>query len=150
MHYNLSGQENEYWCFPACLQAVLRRHNLDETQKTIAEALQVDSNGAKIVRVSEYLKQRGFDFVFYNYNQTPFNEPDFLLSESSRRGLDVVVAIPGKRLNHTTLMADFRDPELVLLDPEGPVERRRNIYELIKEMHQRETGGFGIIDRLSG
>jgi hypothetical protein len=150
--YNLSEQENEYWCFPACLQAVLRRYqyHMGETQKTIAEALQVDSEGAKLDRVSEFLKQKGFDFMFYNYNQTPFNEPDFLLSESSRRGLDVVVAIPGKRLNHIALMADFRDPELVLLDPEGCVERRRNLYDLLREMHQRETGGFGVIERLRG
>jgi ABC-type bacteriocin/lantibiotic exporter with double-glycine peptidase domain len=148
MNYNISPQENEYWCFPACLQAVLRRHNIEETQSVIASSLEVDSEGAKLARVSEFLKKRGFDFTFYNYNQTPFNEPDFLLAESSRRGADVLVAIPGKRLNHILLMAEFRDPELVLLDPEGCVERRRNLYELLREMHQRETGGFGVIDRL--
>ncbi len=150
--YNLSNQENEYWCFPACLQAVLRRHQIEETQGNIADIVQINPNDSQLNeqlnKISTYLRQRGFDLTFYNYNETPLNEPDSLLSESIRKGLDVLVAVPVTRAKHILLLKDFRDPELTLLDPEGPVERKRNIYDLIREMQQEQTGGFCVINRL--
>ena len=148
MNYNFSEQENKYWCFPACLQAVLRRHRINESQEVIAEKLGVDNNGTQLHRAKGFLIKRDFDFCFYNYNEIPHNEPDFLLSESVRRGLDVLVAVPGREMRHVLLLKEFKDPRVILLDPEKFKEKTTNLYDLISEMQKSRTGGFGVIKRL--
>jgi len=146
MRYNLSRQEEKYWCFPACLQAVLRRYDIHEEQRDIALALGTDENGTLTKGVKKFLRLRGFNFEHYDYNATPFNEPDFLLNESTMRGLDVVVAVPGTRIKHVLLVQRFQKDELTLLDPEGGI-KTRNLNDLYREMFQRKMGGFGIILR---
>ena len=150
MRYNLSQQEEGNWCLPACLQAVLRRHEIYEEQEDIARDLGVDEDGAKIKRIEEFLKQRGFSFEDYNYNQTPFNEPNFLLNEARIRGDDVLVDIPVQKrdVKHSLLLQDIQGNELIMLDPDGVVKRTRNLYELHREMFQRKMGGFSVIKRV--
>jgi hypothetical protein len=60
------------------------------------------------------------------------------------KGWDVVVSIPGKRLNHVLLLQEFQKDKLTMQDPEGGT-KKTNLLDLLKDMQNAKTGGFGII-----
>lgn len=149
MRYKLKTQEKNYFCGPACLQAVLRNHNILLSQKEIAKKISCnETDGTTIQNIERFLKRLGFDFEFFNYNETPFNEPDFLLSNN--RDKDILVLYPNSEKNHFLLQENFKDPYMELLDsdPEQTNPRIADLNKLIQRMFEKKKGGFGLISKL--
>jgi hypothetical protein len=149
MRYHLDAQEGIDWCFPACLQAVLRRYDIETPQEEIAEELGVKGNGVGLVKVLSFLLRRDLDFNFWDHNKTPFNEPDTLLEDSLREGKDVLIAIPNSKGYHVSLLDDFVYPVLSVIDPKDAELKEMDISTLMREMAKGEwMGGFGLIKKL--
>ncbi len=149
MRYNLSKQEQENWCVPACLQAVLRRYDIHEEQKDIANALGTNKNGTRVEKIKGFLWTRGFNFEDYNYNQVPFKEPGLLLEDAYMRGQDMVVDVElQNKLKHFLLVEALTRDNIAMLDPNNVSRVVRNLDKLYGKMFQRKMGGFGIIKKL--
>jgi len=50
--------------------------------------------------------------------------------------------------NHASLLVDFKDPNLALLNPQDGQTTNKNISELNSEMYNNSQGIFGLIKRL--
>lgn len=147
MKYKLFKQEQAHWCFPACLQSILLNYNIFLPQYQIAEKVIFNRGiGADINKVKKFLKELNFKFEFYYHNETPWNEPESLLSENNNK----IIAIPFNYvIKHVFLVEDFKDPIVFLLDPENPLEtKQKNLSKILKQMHEFHSGGFGIISKL--
>ncbi len=149
MRYKLSKQENHYFCVPACLQAILRRRNVELTQVHIAEEIGLDGTiGAELDNVKRFLASLSFDFNYLNYNETPFNEPDFFLHTNLREGKDILLARPNSAGKHVLLVEEFQDPKIFVADPEDAERYTTNIYDVMGIMFSKKSGGFGLVKRL--
>lgn len=146
MRYKLEKQEKDYWCFPACLQAVLREHELGCSQGKIAEELKLDETGASLESVSDFLRTKGFDFNFYNYNEVPFNEPDSLIENNRHK--NIIIAVANSKGYHVLLLEEFRFPNIVVREPRDTEAYRTDLYKLMRSMHHKKQGGFGLIEKL--
>ena len=149
MKYFLEKQKKWDWCYPACLQAILKRHKIGISQDEIARDLRINGNGARVYSVQNFLKKKGFKLYFFNYNETPFNEIDFFLEYSLEDGLDVLVAIPNPEKNHIFLLEEFNFPYLFLKDPDNLETEKIEIQKLTERMrHGSSVGGFGLVKKL--
>ncbi len=140
--YNLTPQEKDNFCVCSCLQAILRKYGKETSQQEIAKNLIPSEKGFFIndKRIKEFLKKEGLDYNYFNYNKTPFNEPDMILKENS----DILIGVN----THTFLLVDFQDPDLKLLDPKNGFAKQSDLYSLMREMHKKKSGGFGLVKRL--
>ena len=86
------------------------------------------------------LKIKGFQYSYFWHNQTPFHEPDMLLEDMSRH--HGIVGIK----HHVYLLQRFQDPYLALIDPKTLQSSRRDLSEVLNEMHHF-GGYFGLIKR---
>ena len=48
---------------------------------------------------------------------------------------------------HWYILKSFKDPDLEIIDPVNGKLIRKSIYEVLKEMHEKD-GGFGLIKKL--
>jgi len=142
-NYSLVPQERVDYCLCSVLQAILKSHNISTSQRDIADNLTPSDKGflAHDDRIKAFLRSRGFNYDFYWYNETPFNEPDMILRDMQDN--DGIIGIG----QHTYLMAGFNDPSIKLIDPGDNAIIKRDIYELLKEMKSHE-GLFGLIKKL--
>ena len=147
MRYNLSKQENSYFCVPACLQAVLRNHNLELTQKEIAEQISCTEEGANLKNVAKFLSSLNFSFAGFNYNEVPLKEPELLLREHFGKS-HILIAKPHIRGHHHILLEDFLYPQISVADPEDCRRYIENLDELYRRMWQGKKGGFDLISKL--
>jgi ABC-type bacteriocin/lantibiotic exporter with double-glycine peptidase domain len=148
MKYQLKGQEENDWCYPACLQAILRRHKIQLSQEEIARELGINGNGAREETVRLFLQKKGFQFEFYRHNETPFNEPDSLLEDSLKQGKDVLLGLSHIRGTHFCLLESFEYPTLQIRDPSNLELKQISLFDLITlMMGERFVGGFGLIYR---
>lgn len=140
--YDLTPQEKNNFCACSCLQAILRKYRKEIPQQEIARNLIPSEKGFFIndERIKEFLKKQGFDYNYFNYNKTPFNEPDMVLKENA----DILIGVNA----HTFLLIDFPDPDLKLLDPKNGSVKQSDLYSLMKDMHEKKSGGFGLVKRL--
>lgn len=148
MRYKLAKQQTAYYCFPACLQAVLREHGKEISQEEIARELNCTEEGASLKAVAEFLEKRKLKFEYHNYNETPFNEPDFLLQEAFEKGKHVLIAYPNSKGYHIFLVEHFSDPLVHTRDPKNAELYVVTLEQLMQKMHERKSGGFGLIGKL--
>lgn len=143
--FNLTLQEEYDFCVCSVLQAILRRHNLQFSQKEIAKNLTPGKNGGYQVnddKIKNFLLSNGFKYEYYFWNETPFHEPDSLLEEMNKN--DGMVSLN----KHNYILKYFKDPDLELINPDNGENIKQNLYTLLKEMHEKD-GGFGLIKKLN-
>lgn len=149
MEYNLSRQEKPNYCIPAVLQAILRRYDEELAQQDIAAEIGLKESGAGFDEHLEFFfAKRNLQFTFYNYNETPFNEPESLLQEALMQGLDVMIGYDTGKGLHVQLMADFRGVILTLLDPSEKERHNENFFKILNRMSEKKSGGFGLVGKL--
>ena len=142
--FQLTLQEKYDFCVCSVLQAVLRRYNINFSQEEISKNLTPGQNGGYKVddaSIGNFLLSNGFKYEHYFWNETPFHEPDSLLEEMNNNEGSVSI---GK---HWYLLKYFKDPDLEIIDPINGQVIRKSIYEVLKEMHEKD-GGFGLIKKL--
>ena len=140
--YNLVPQENINYCLCSVLQAILNFHNISISQRNIVDRLTPSKKGfyADDDKIKEFLLSNGFEYYFYYYNQTPFNEPDIVLRDMNNN--HGIIGIN----SHAYILKYFKDPELELINPKDRSLIKINYYKLISEM--KNSGGFfGLIKR---
>jgi hypothetical protein len=150
MEYNLSRQEKPNYCIPAVLQAILRRYDEESTQQDIAAEIELKESGAGFDEHLEFFfAKRNLQYSYYNYNETPLNEPESLLQEALMQGLDVLVGYDAGNKLHVQLMEDFRGVILTLLDPSDAECHHENFFKMLNRMSEKKSGGFGLVGKLS-
>ena len=140
--YNLIPQENNRYCVCSTLQAILGRHGTRMSQSEIAGNLTPSSPGFLVGddRIKNFLRLRGFNYLHYLHNQTPFNEPDSVLADMHDQ--DGIVGII-TRVNHVYLLQSFNGFKVELIDPKDATIVEREYYELV-----RQVGFYGLLQRL--
>ena len=135
-HYHLIKQEGINYCLCSVLQAILCRHGMFSSQETIAQQLTPTSNGFATddERIRSFLQSNGFLYSHHQYNQVPFNEPDFILKEM--HDYDGIVGIQ----SHAYLLQSFKDPMVELIDPLYNKIVSTELTELRTKM--ADLGGF--------
>ncbi|MBU2562500.1 MAG: hypothetical protein KKF68_02460 [Nanoarchaeota archaeon] len=144
--YNLTPQEEETFCVCSCLQAIFRAEGTEMSQREISQKLTSLKEGFAMndKRARKFLGKIGLDIIYFNYNSTPFNEPDITLKEMANRKNHGII---GAKF-HASLLLEFKDPGLTLLDPKNCTIQETNLYSVIRYMNQFNSGGFGLIRRL--
>lgn len=146
-NYDLSLQRKRDWCVPACLQAILRYEGVEITQERIIKQLNELENGLVLAndeKIKSFMRRNGFNYRFYFCDETPFNEPDFLLNEMSKANNHGIVGVN----THAFLLIDFKDPLLKLLDPGNGKIVTRDICDLDLEMREKSNGGYGLVEKI--
>lgn len=143
--YNLKPQEDNNLCVCSCFQAVFNNYGISLSQRQIAFKLTPAEKGFLIHddRVKQFLSSQGFSYEFYRYNETPFNEPDFLL-EDNKEKKHIIIGVN----SHSYLLVYFKDPVIHILDPEDACVKQDNLSGLLRKMHEKDSGGFGLISKL--
>lgn len=141
--YPLKLQERDNYCLCSVLQSILRRHGVSFSQREIADSLTPSENGliSHDDKIKEFHRSKGFEYSHYWHNETPFNEPDMVLSDMHDN--DGLVGIG----SHVYLLKYFDDPVLELIDPKGGGVIKKDIYQLLREM-EKSGGFFGLVKRL--
>ena len=139
-NYNLISQEKNNFCICSCLQAIFNKHNIKISQEEIAGNLNPSKNGFYVDddKIKEFLIKNKFEYSYYPYNATPFNEPDILLKEMNEN--EGFIGIN----SHIYLLTKFKDPLLNLINPLDNKPLRKNIYNTMNEM-QEKYGFFGLL-----
>ncbi len=143
--YNLMPQEKEDFCVCSCLQAIFDKYNIKISQEKIAKNLTPAEKGFKIHdrAFENFVNAKGFCFEFYWYNETPFNEPDFLLEEINEN--EGFIGIN----SHTYLLESFNYPNIKLIDPENRSIKEYTMKKMYKDMQKDNEGFFGLVKKLS-
>ena len=141
--YNIIPQEEETFCICSVLQTILNKDKIYVSQKDIANKLTPSKKGFYVDdnNIKNFLKEFGYDYDFYLRNTCPFNEPDSLLNEMFEH--EGFVGLK----NHIYLLAEFKDPKLILIDPLDASKKERDLYKLLKEMEKSKSGFFGLIKK---
>ena len=144
MGYTLVPQKRYDYCACSVLQAIIGTNGISISQEEIARRLTPGEKGGfyfddDSVRI--LMKEHGFYYRYFNHNETPFNEPDFLLSQmSDHHGL---VAMR----RHVRLLQSFDDPKLTMIDPDGGSLTIMDLREVRGSMAS-SGGGFGLAKKL--
>jgi ABC-type bacteriocin/lantibiotic exporter with double-glycine peptidase domain len=142
--FQVIPQERYDFCVCSVLQAILKNYNINFSQEEISKNLIPGQNGGYMTNdasIGNFLLSNGFKYEHYFWNATPLHEPDSLLEEMNKN--EGFVAIN----KHVYVLKSFRDPDLEIIDPVNGQVIRKSIYEVLKEMHEKD-GGFGLIKKL--
>lgn len=136
----LKVQEEDNFCLCSVLQTILKRKNIEISQREIANNLTPSDNGffADDLQIKNFMRINGFNYQFYGYNQTPFNEPDMLLLEMNEN--DGLLGIN----NHIYLLENFKYPKIEMIDPKNGELIQTDIYQTIRKM-ESDGGFYGLI-----
>lgn len=142
-NYNLIPQKRNNYCVCSVLQAIFDKYNIKIFQEKIAENLTPSKNGFKIndYKIKNFLGNLGFNYNFYWYDETPFNEPDILLYEMQQK--NGIIGIK----THVYLLKEFKDPKLYLIDPKDCSKKKKDIFDLLNDMKKGKVF-FGLIEKL--
>lgn len=137
------AQEKENYCLCAILQEIFRDYQINMSQDEIASKLHPTKEGfkAKGKEIKNFLEENKFNYSFYWWNETPFNEPDSLLLEISENEGFIGVN------HHIYRVLNFKDPLIKIIDPGNDAIKYFNYCEILKEMSEK-SGGFGLIKKL--
>lgn len=148
MIYTLVRQEHNHYCGPAIAQAILNEHGISLSQDEIALAVGCNEiEGTSVNNLGNFLHEKGFYLEFYDYNAVPLNEPDFMLAENIGKK-HIFVLYPNSEKNHFVLVLGFSDPIIKVADPHDLAKKSMNLDALMKRMHEKKTGGFGLVEKL--
>lgn len=142
--YKVIPQEKDTFCICSVLQAILYKDNIYVSQEDIAQKLNPSEKGFYVddEKITIFLKRFEYEYNYYARNKTPFNEPSLILKEIYENEGFVGVN------NHIYLLAEFNDPELILIDPLDASKKEKDYYKLIEEMVNLGDGLFGLIKKL--
>jgi hypothetical protein len=143
-NFDITPQEKYDFCVCSVLQSILRNNNINFSQEDISKNLTPGKNGGYVVddgSIGNFLSSKGFKYEHYFWNETPLHEPDSLLEEMNKNQGFVGIN------KHVYLLKSFKDPDLEIIDPVNGEVIRRSIYDVLKEMHEKD-GGFGLIRKL--
>jgi ABC-type bacteriocin/lantibiotic exporter with double-glycine peptidase domain len=143
-NYNLIPQEKNTYCVCSVLQAIFDKHDVKISQEEIAKNLTPSDKGfyTDDEKMMMLLKQNGLEYKFFNYNATPFNEPDTMIKEIKEK--EGIIGVK----NHVYLLGEFEDPYLILIDPSNLSKKKENLSNLMKNMRESGSGFFGLIKKL--
>jgi hypothetical protein len=139
--YSLTPQLNKDYCMCSVLQAILNRYEINIPQEQISNQLTVSKYGHLVDdgKITDFLDSFGFNYTLHWNNETPFNEPDFILNEMNKH--DGFVGIN----THVYLLESFRDPYIRLNDPEDNNIITKDLPTVIEEMGNQ--GFFALIKK---
>ena len=89
-------------------------------------------------KVRNFFSKNGFEYKSYWINETPFNEPDFLLQVISENNGFFGIK------DHTYKILKFKDPTIFSLDPKDGTLKK---FELCKLRRKTEVI-FGLVKKL--
>ena len=138
-------QENNNYCLCSILSDIFLDYNIKISQDEIAKNLTPTPKGfrADDNKIKEFLKDKGFNYEFYWWNQTPFHEPDSLLKEISENQGFIGIE------DHLYRVLEFEDPMIVVLDPANVNEAPRDFdYSYLMHKLREVNGGFGLIKHI--
>lgn len=136
----LKVQEEKNFCLCSVLQTIFRKHDIEISQKEIADNLTPSKNGFLVddFKIREFMHANRFSYEFYWHNITPFNEPDMVLGEMDEN--DGILGIK----NHIYFLQRFKDPKIEMIDPETEEIIKTDIYQVLRKMND-DGGFFGLI-----
>ncbi|MFA5953417.1 MAG: cysteine peptidase family C39 domain-containing protein [Candidatus Pacearchaeota archaeon] len=142
-NYNLIPQEKNNYCLCSVIQAIFDKHGKKISQDQIAPQLNSGENGFYFddFKFKNFLNAYGFVYSLFKYDTTPFNEPDFLLSENFEK--DIFIAWN----KHVVLLNDFKDPYIEYINPDKGIVQKKELSSLLFEMSQNKSGFFGVISK---
>jgi hypothetical protein len=135
-------QERNNYCLCSVLSDIFLDYDIRMSQKDIARNLTPSEKGFKgdDNKIRNFLREKGFDYNFYWWNQTPFNEPDSLLIEISENNGFVAFG------DHAVRVLEFDDPKVVVLDPASCNESPTDLdYNFLISRLRESDGGFGLL-----
>jgi hypothetical protein len=140
---SLIRQEKNYYCLCAVLSYIFSNDGNLKSQDYIASRLTRTKDGFRIddENIKNFLNEQGYDYSFYWWNETPFNEPDSLLEEIMSN--DGFVGI-GK---HVKLVVGFEYPWITFIDPETEKIKDMKYMQLMSSLQEKD-GGFGLLKKL--
>ena len=142
--YRLVKQEKRNYGVPSVLQAILNYNGINIPQTEIATNLTLGERGGILVddrAITDFLRKKGFEYLYYPHNATPFNEPDAIL-----RDMDEHQGILGIK-PFIYILTEFRDPSIEVIEPIEGRSLSLDLYQTLKDMNER-TGFFGLVKRL--
>ncbi len=144
-NYNLIPQENNNYCLVSVLQAIFNKYKINLTQDEIASNLTPSKYGFKIQDsiFKDYAKLKGFDYEYYWWDSTPFNEPDTLVEDNFHK--DIFIGWN----NHVGLVTDFNSSVIQYIDPKDALKTIMKFYNLTKKMQGYGDGFFGLLKKLN-
>jgi ABC-type bacteriocin/lantibiotic exporter with double-glycine peptidase domain len=149
----LTVQERGDFCFCSVLQAIFRKYGIDISQEEIAGNLTPgDKMGYRVDddKIKAFMKKLGFEYAFFYFDETPFNEPDTLLEEMQEQngivGIGVISPRDKQRHGHVYFLKAFQNPRVMLIDPKNGQEIEKNYYQMLREMGH--DGFFGLVKRI--
>ena len=136
-------QEEEYYCLCTILSDILLQHKINLSQKEIANNLTPAKNGFRVDddKIKNFLINRGFDYNFYWWNETPFNEPYSVLKEISNNEGFIGLG------DHAYRILKFEDPTIITVDPAIGLPKDFNYYFIMNSLSKLD-GGFGLIKHI--
>lgn len=139
--YFLKIQERENYCVCSVLQAIFQSEGINFSQDDIAVRLNPTNEGFSISddKIKLFFRSKGFQYIDFHHNETPFNEPDMLLEEMKEN--HGVVGIN----SHAYLLNNFDYPILNLIDPETGEAVERSMSELFGNGKKIR---FGLVKKL--
>jgi hypothetical protein len=143
-NYEVKIQEKHDFCVCAVLQAIFNKNGINLSQEDISKNLTPGKDGGYKINdsnITNFLLSKGFKYEHYFWNETPFNEPDSLLQEMNIN--EGIVSLN----KHSYILKNFSDPNLEIIDPKDGEIIKKNICNLLKEMHEKD-GGFGLIKHI--
>ncbi len=137
-------QEKNNYCLCSILEHVFFYGDIFISQEEIAKNLTPAEKGfrADDDKIKNFLREKGFNYEFYWWNQTPFNEPDTLLKEIYENKGFIGIG------NHAYLILEFEDPIITIIDPATEHIRDLNYYSLMQKL-RKEDGFFGLIKKIN-
>ena len=144
MNYRLIPAERDDYCVCSVLQAILSMEGIDISQDDIAGRLtQAEDIGFLVddIDIKALMREYGFRYSYFPHNETPFNEPDFLLEDMSANYGLIGVG------HHARLLQDFKYPQLTMIDPKEGSLVTMDLKE-VRGLMASKGGGFGLAKRL--
>jgi hypothetical protein len=139
MNYNLTPQEKNNYCACSVLQSIFREYRIEKSQEDIFRNLTPSEKGVVLIdeKFSEFVRSQGFNYQFYFYNETPFNEPDMILKEKGNMFFTWD--------KHVRLIENFEDPLVKFIDPLDGKKDTKDLRKVMNIMSKYKDGLFGII-----
>jgi hypothetical protein len=136
-------QKKNNYCLCSILSDIFLDYNIKISQDEIAKNLTPTPKGfnADDNKIKNFMREKGFEYNFYWWNQTPFNEPDSLLVEIAENQGFVGIE------EHAYRVLEFEDPMITIIDPVGESPREINYYSVMDSL-RKVDGGFGLIKHI--
>ena len=139
----MAVQEKNNYCLCSVICDILSKYDIIKSQEDVAKNLTPAKHGfrADNLKIKNFMGDLGFDYNFYWWNKTPFNEPDSLLKEICNHNGFIGI---GK---HVYRVLEFEDPNIVVLNPANEYSMDFSYSYLMSQL-KKHDGGFGLVKKL--